>query len=363
MVEVLEIFTLSNKWMKKLLVLLVFSLLACGQSDPILNGRYVCCDSVVVLEKWPEITTLPAPQVLDIQCLGASSFNLIDSLLVVQKSAAPYYEIFDMSNKKSQGEFVHQGNGPGEFLCATRISSLYHKDGQCVAEIYDQEKNTIEVFNISQSIAQKKTVISPSPRKPQRALSSFFVNDSVECIFDLNQGYTQHLRLVKIADSPVNEIASAKRLNEASVSGGMEESYVLSATQVINKDQLLVAEAPLAHQQINIYSIVDESISLTICLGKELKPIEELQRVGRKNVVYYHGEMKAYDDFFAVLYAPEVRGEEPPLPMLHVFSWKGEFLARVQLTEPCHSFDIDLVNRKLIALDRGKERFLIYDVP
>lgn len=350
--------------MKKLIILLGCSLFISCQSDSIPKNRYVQCDSINFIQNFPKTETLSPPEILDIQCYGAIEVNIKDSLLIIQKSGAPFFQIFNLNQKKMEGMFVNKGNGPGEFIMSRRISSLYNKDRQCIAEIYNEDKVQMDIFNISESILQKKPVIETSPRKPQRGLSSYFVNDSIEYVYCLSDDYTQIQRFVKIADSPRKEISSAKKLNNTGVSN-IEEISLLSSVVAINRDKLLVAEAPLAHKQINIYSILDNSLSLTICLDKTLKSIDELQKADKNEIVRYYGNIRGYDNFFAALYVEKqkIKPAERILPSLHIFSWQGEPLAAIKLDEICDSFDIDFINKKLVTLDNASERFLVYDIP
>lgn len=352
------------KPMKKLTILLSCSLLACCQSNSSFKNRYVQCDSTVFVKDFPQIVTLSPPEILDIQCHGATEINTKDSLLIVQKSGEPFFEIFNLNKKKLEGKFVSKGNGPGEFILSKRIQSLYSKDNQYIAEIYNDDKVTMDLFNISESILQQKAIIESSIRKPQRALSSYFINDSIEYIYRLNDDYTQVQRFVKMFDLPPKEILGAKKLNDISVRD-IEEISLLTSVVVINRDKLLAAEAPLAHKQINLYSILDNSTSLTICLDEQLKSIEDLQRVDKNDMVRYYGNIRSYDNFFVALYVERQkdRQTERTLPSLHIFSWEGEPIAIVKLNELCDSFDIDFINKKLITLDVVNERFFIYDIP
>lgn len=356
---------ISNyRYMKRLFILLSCSLFVCCQSNSTSNNRYLQCDSIIFIKSFPQTKKLSPPEIFDIQCYGAIDINIKDSLLIVQKLGDPFFQIFNLNKKQEEGMFGYKGNGPGEFIISKRISSLYNRDGQCVAEIYNDDKSTMEIFNISESILQKKTVIESSLRKPERGLSSYFINDSIEYVYCLNDQYTQVQRFAKTLDSPLKEVCGAKKLNEASVQN-IEQINLLTSVITINRDKLLVAEAPLAHKQINLYSILDSSISLTICLDEELKSIEDLQRLDKNDIVRYYGNIRGYDNFFAALYVEKQKNKqkEQISPSLHLFSWEGEPIAIVKLSEVCDSFDIDFANKKLITLDSASERFLIYDMP
>lgn len=346
--------------MKQTLLLVYCFLLVCCQSNHTLNNNYVQCDSLIFIKNFPQTITLNTPDVIDIKCYGAVEVNIIDSLLITQKLSGPFFHIYNLNTKRQEGAFINKGNGPGEFIISKRISALYDINDQYLAEIYYDDKNSMEIFNISESILQNKPVVKSSTRKPQKALGSYFINDSLEYIYNLNEDFTQIKRFIKTSNSPPKEIESVLQLNNATVRG-VSEINLLTSVIAINRDKLLVVEAPLAHNQVNLYSIADNSVSLTICMNDKLVPIENLRKIDKNDIIRYYGNIRGYDDFFVALYVEKSKSKQN-IPSLHFFSWDGKPIVCVKLSEICDSFDIDFINKKLITLDNARERFLEYDI-
>lgn len=347
----------------KLILLFQIILVACQTNNGV-NQDYVQCDTTIFVDCFPVNIVLDSSVSLDVECYGPVEVNIIDSLLIVQNMGEPFFQIYNLPTINLVGEFGNKGNGPGEFIVSKRFSVLYNNDGHYFVEIYNDEKLTMERVDLTETILQKKSVAQTLSRKPQRAMGVFFVNDSLEFDYCLNDKYTQVVRYVKNRDSLPREIMSAKKLNSSRVKN-FENLNLLTSVIAINRAQLLVAEAPLAHNQINIYSILGDSVSRTICLDDELKSIDRLEAVDRNSLVRYYGNIRGYDRFFAVLYVEKQKAKkgERILPSLHFFTWEGEPLASVKLSEICDSFDIDFINKKLITLDIATERLRMYDFP
>lgn len=345
----------------KYIFLLVIFLVACDKAT--FKQDTYQCDTVIFVTKFPQTLSVSNPESVNIQCFSAVEMNIVDSLMIIQRSKEPFFQVFNLNNLTSEGLFVRQGRGPSEFILSKRISSIYIEDDECIAEIYNDQEVSVEALNITKSINEKRTIINTLERKPQKALHSYFVNDTVEYIYNLNEDYTQIIRSRKATNSEPIQIVAAEKLNAAKVND-IEDIDLVSSVVAINKRKMLVAEAPLRHNQINIYSIVDSTMSKTICFSDQLFPISTLQDIAEEERIRYYGNIKGYDNFFVVLYVEKqkVKQSERSLPVLHFFSWDGKPLVCIQLLKICDSFDIDFKQKKLYTIDIAQEKFFKYDV-
>lgn len=69
----------------------------------------------------------------------------------------------------------------------------------------------------------------------------------------------------------------------------------------VNPERMMVAEAMLNLNQINLYSLKSGK-SVTLCVGDELSDVAEVDNFPKRLRHYYYGYIEAHDGYFVALY-------------------------------------------------------------
>ena len=127
----------------------------------------------------------------------------------------------------------------------------------------------------------------------------------------------------------------------------------------------MVVEISSTLNHINLYSF-DGSKTRTICVGKKLDNIDELQVLPKWKMPYSYMNLRVYPHFFGALFLGVTKKtfqtKRVHMPKIQLFDWNGNPLAEILLDRQATSFDIDFVNGNLYILDGQTEEFYRYDI-
>ena len=160
-------------------------------------------------------------------------------------------------------------------------------------------------------------------------------------------------------------IASMDYLNEISCS----EQNLLSSSIVIDDKSGTVAEASSYLNVIHLYSLdaSRKGFAKTVALGNRLVDIRDVERQGLDLIPRTYYDVHPYKGFFAALYVgAKMEDFEQgicPHPSIHLFSWTGEPLAKIQLPVNALLFDIDAENSTIYVVEMVSEKILRYNLP
>lgn len=325
------------------------------------NSSIIQCDEVILAAQFPKEYTLNDCKLTGVESFAAFDLDIIDSLMIVRKSQEPFYQIFSLPSLNSKGAFILKGKGPNELIIPPAVINKYYVGNDVVVEFYDSPKNTMMQFNVSRSISEGKIEMNSCKRVPTKSVQTYFVNDSIEFISDFDYVQNRTIRSVNL-NNHIDEIKSTKKLNSPNVSS-LDNISILSTHIALNRQRLLVAEASLYFNTIHIYSLVDSTISKTISFSDNLKTVEQIERLPKRDRTKYYGLIQPYDSFFAVLLVKKIKSTtDRAMPSLQFFSWDGDPLVNLQLNDICDSFDIDFTNSIIYTLNTDSERIVSYDI-
>lgn len=187
-------------------------------------------------------------------------------------------------------------------------------------------------------------------------------NNNIYCR-EITPDQAQQIRYVN-KDGERQITKNLTRLNQAAVEMG-DDHNILSTIAVKKPDQDVIVEVAVFLNQINIFS-VDDTLSKTLCVGKKLNAIEEIQRVGRWNRIYTYGGLRSYPKIWCALYVGEtsldLQLKRKNLPVIQIFDWDGNPLTELKLDRNITSFDIDFQNGYLYTFDSMTEEFYRYNI-
>ena len=329
--------------MRKILLTLVawaFILTSCERK------AYFAFDDVIYVHDFPNEYELGDADTLDVDLIGirgVKSFG--DYLLVSCSEPKGCLSTVSLEDKpKVTNSFLMIGSGPGEVLYRPYISwmSFYEKDGRREGGVYDYTGSFLELDISQDSLSNAYRYLSRS--LPTVSGSRYFYVSPNRFLCRRSKGDGSGFERF-LVDSLGREchIASMDYLNEISSS----EQNLLSSSIVIDDKSGTVAEASSYLNVIHLYSL-------------------DASRKGfAKTRTYY--DVHPYKGFFAALYVgAKMEDFEQgicPHPSIHLFSWTGEPLAKIQLPVNALLFDIDAENSTIYVVEMVSEKILRYNLP
>ena len=351
--------------MRKILLTLVawaFILTSCERK------AYFAFDDVIYVHDFPNEYELGDADTLDVDLIGirgVKSFG--DYLLVSCSEPKGCLSTVSLEDKpKVTNSFLMIGSGPGEVLYRPYISwmSFYEKDGRREGGVYDYTGSFLELDISQDSLSNAYRYLSRS--LPTVSGSRYFYVSPNRFLCRRSKGDGSGFERF-LVDSLGREchIASMDYLNEISSS----EQNLLSSSIVIDDKSGTVAEASSYLNVIHLYSLdaSRKGFAKTVALGNRLVDIRDVERQSLDLIPRTYYDVHPYKGFFAALYVgAKMEDFEQgicPHPAIHLFSWTGEPLAKIQLPVNALLFDIDSENSTIYVVEMVSEKILRYNLP
>ena len=341
---------------------MVLILTSCEHKD------YFAFDDVSFVRNFPNKYVLGKADTLDVELIGihgVKSFG--DYLLVSCSEPKGCLSTVSLEDKpKVTNSFLMIGSGPGEVLYRPYISwmSFYEKDGRREGGVYDYTGSFLELDISQDSLSNAYRYLSRS--LPTASGSRYFYVSPNRFLCRRSKGDGSGFERL-LVDSLGREchIASMDYLNEISSS----EQNLLSSSIVIDDKSGTVAEASSYLNVIHLYSLdaSRKGFAKTVALGNRLVDIRDVERQGLDLIPRTYYDVHPYKGFFAALYVgAKMEDFEQgicPHPSIHLFSWTGEPLAKIQLPVNALLFDIDAENSTIYVVEMVSEKILRYNLP
>lgn len=353
--------------MKKIFFVLI-SLFFVNCESSSLSSNYMAFDNVEYVDKFPVTYTLRTATRLDLDVIGVRDFAIYDSLMIIATTNKDgFWSFWSLPNYKSLGCFLLEGNGPDEFLMSPWVNraSLYEEAGSLYAVVYNDTRRCLQRINISETLKNNKLDIETVRDSLSGALFSCVYIDDETCLCrEITNDQTQQIRY--FFKSNKKEIPTHfEKLNHARVRRGSGDYNLLSSITKCNVKKKMIVEMPIGLNHINLYSF-DGTLACTICVGKKVDNLDNLQSIDRWKRLYTYANLRIYPDFFGVLYLGETEKsfqvEREKLPRIQLFDWTGVPLAELQLTHQATSFDFDFNNGCLYTVDYITEEIYKYEI-
>lgn len=340
--------------------------MSCSKRD---SSDYMAFDDVRFINKFPKTFPLRGEIKANIDVIGIKDFCFFDSLIFIStNNNDSLWTLASLTDYHTIGAMFKKGIGPSEFISSPDVdfnTQILQEKDQLYAYIYDSKRGKLLKVNITESINRNNLILSKlNDSLPVSLFNFVYINDSTYFCKEAGSNNTQQLRYInghnnkKIIPDCIGE------LNKASIKKG-EDINILSTLTKFNQKKKLVIEMPIGLNYINIYSL-DKSFSRTICIGKKLYSIKQIQEKERWDRIYTFGDLRIYKNFWAVLYINEsekvFQTKREKNPFILIFDWDGNPMAKFELNQFATSFDIDFKNGYLYIFDTQTETFFKYDI-
>lgn len=353
-----------NKFCRIFLNILLFLILyACNGDKPSNNMVF---DNVSYIENFPKSCNLENGRLLDLNQAGVESLWIKDSLLIVSTSNKDgYWSFFKLPEYTFLGKYITAGKSDNELLTSPRVANQYFvkRAGELCTMIYDFNTGKVLLMNITKTLNDKQMKINRIDYGIPRGLYNFVCLDSLSFFCKkVNSDFTEQLRFILINGEQLIP-NNMEILNQASVDVGYDFN-ILGTFCKYNSTTCRIVEAAMDLNHINLYSI-DSSFHLTICTGKQLDKIKEVQSVERREKKVMYDHLASYANYFAALYQDDtvenIHFNRAKNQVIQFFDWDGKPLVEVILDRRINSFDIDFSNQCLYTLSYEQDEMYIYD--
>ncbi|ATA75891.1 MULTISPECIES: BF3164 family lipoprotein [Capnocytophaga] len=349
------------------LYLCFFSLISCKEET--LSNEYMSFDEVQYVENFPKSRSLIKEKMVDFGVLGVNRFRIVDSLLFLSTNDSDaLWKLVSLPKQKVLGAFLKKGQGPNDFPMAPNLCTqtwISNQNNEWIAHIYDFNRGKLCKLNISQVLANKtEELIISELDLPQSLFNVQMLDETHFFCKTLNNEATSQERFMFRQNNKRIPPPLAK-LNEAHVRRG-EDTNILSTLVKYDHEKDILVEMPLGLNYINMYSLQNDTIAKTICLGKEMNSITSIQNTFRWNRMYTFCDVRSFKNFFGVMFINEkeknYQTNRENLPTIFLFDWEGNPLIELKLDHLATSFDIDFTNNKLYTLDSLSDEMFVYDI-
>lgn len=325
-------------------------------------------DDVCYVKEFPHVSEMRDGDKVELGVIGVRNFRIIDSILIaLTQDPMGLWALYSLPNHEKIGRFILQGNGPLEFIQAPSLSKVtfYKKNGSRIASLLDFQKGRVFEMNLTETIRNGELDMTMLTDEIPRHPFDFVLLDSAFYFCrEINKGQTRQNRfLLKDGKRIVPE--TFKKLNRAQVTPEGDFN-ILSTLTKCNPERTLLVEMPIGLNQINIYS-VDGSFGKTICVGKKLDNIDDIENTPKEDRMYYtYSDVRVFDDFFGAVSINETnksyRENRKKHPEIQLFRLDGEPIALLKFDTFFNAFDIDMINGYLYTFDPNSEEMNRYDI-
>jgi hypothetical protein len=338
----------------------------CGSTDTS-PSVYMALEDIRYVKEFPQTFALNHATDIDWDIIGMQNFCIYDTLLVFSTTDKDgFWSFVSLNNNRYRWKFLSQGQGPYEFFqspSVVRNMKFFKEENELHAAIYDSPKGKLYDMNISESMTNNRLHISTLKDSLPSSLFGFTIIDSATFLCkEVNRDVTMQIRYVLSGETKIIP-PHIEELNKASIKA-REDINILSTITKESENKFIV-EMPLNLNYINMYTL-DGSFAQTICVGENLDNIKKIQDKKRADRIYVFSDLRLFQDFWGVIRIQEdtrtFQTERKRPPSILLFDWQGAPLAELQLDRFITSFDIDMTNGFLYALDHPTDTFCQYDI-
>jgi hypothetical protein len=349
--------------MKKLFLFIVlFCLASCNNST-----ERMVFDEIVYIKKFPYSSSLINGKQVNLDIIGPTGISIQDSLLIVSTmNMAGMWSFFSLPEYQNLGKYLNRGRGPNEFLNTPQVEQqyFYNENGELFSILYDFSVGKTYRMNVNETIHTSKLSISETDISlPPHLFGYTFINRKDILCREINGTQTEQIRYL-LSDGEIEKPDVLGKLNRTTVHPG-EDINILSVHTASHPNGGRIVEAAIGLNQINLYSL-DGSFGKTICVGRKVDDIEQIQSIDLFDRKYTYMILNAYPHFFGALYLndTEVNYQEGKTknPTIQFFNWDGEPLLEVKSDRMFMTYDIDFINGVLYTLNHATEEIYSYDI-
>ena len=353
---------ISNRYLAAMTCLIIL-MASCGQH------RYFALDEYEIVPRFPQVIRVDVNNEERVRtgAMGVLGIKIIkDYIILSTQDEEGCLSVYEKKGGLYINSFLKTGRGPGEILYYPYISWLTFSDnhGMSTVGIYDFQGRywVYDILSSAQSGHPVGTLLRDSLSTTLGA--RYFQLDSTRLLCrkgtEEQNGFE---RYILEDNGMISFNKSITRLNGFTSSN----PNLLSTIMLINHNRGIIAECGSGLPSIHLYSSESNDSGMTILLGDDPMDLTTAESTPEEERVRNYYDAKPYENGFAALYLgtthDQLDSRSFPLPEIHIFSWKGEPLAKVLSPIRTLCFDIDWEECVLYLIDVETEDIVKYPIP
>ena len=332
------------------------------------SQKLMTLDAVAYVVDFPKTFVLQNKEDTGIDIPGVWDFVIQDSMMILStRNSHGVWKFLSLPEHRERGNFLTVGGGPLELSSQPSVSDkvkFVKEDNHLQAYLYDFGYGKLFRMDIGTTILDQDLSMKIINDALPKYLFDFLVIDSTSyfCKEIANMETQQMWYLYSKGEKSM--ISPMEKLNAAAVTDNMDYNILSTMTRWSDKHKKVV-EMHFGLNYINLYSL-DNSFAQTICLGKKLDNISDIESLALEDRMFQFSDVRVYDDFFGVVYIHEQESDykntRKNLPSILLFDWNGNPLAELNSNSFITSFDIDFTRGELYTFDVKSDEFAKYDI-
>lgn len=344
---------------RKVLLLSLQALLISACSTP--GVRYVECGDIVYIDEFPAEITLETKEPILTDMEGMIHAIGTDSVMVGLFEDSPCIRLYSPESGQKLGEFVHKGQGPGEFPNMPSNITIKTLEDREILSFGNFRKKQYFNMNIPQSLKNGREVYD-----------TIIVSDNFGDLKYIMPMESDTLLWKYDVFTPIRILSGKHGQRKVLNLGNIEDDwsdYDLNITSFVpayNSEGEMIAEAMIHLNQFNLYSLSDTTYRKTICVGQSLDNVERENNLNRNKRKRTYQDVYAIGDGFAFLYCGAQERDYIDgnfLPQIQFFTANGEPVLRINIPFPVNSFYVtESGNLYLFSAFEETEKLYKYEI-
>lgn len=336
------------------LITVVLTLYGCDN----VVSQNLCFDDVEYVSEFPKQVELENINPIDLDLMGCVDFFGNDSILVFKKMNMDYHwEVYSFPDLNKKMDLLKKGNGPDEFINMPSNEYFFQNGNLC--QVWSSGEKKVHYIDFSKSLETGRIQIDTVYKLPLKgtALNCVSISDSSYFVV-LNQ-FDSYKRCL-LNNNGLYDIEQLKPINEVKISKDLNS---MAAVRHYEQSRNKVVEAYLHLNQINLYSLDNNSFAKTICVGEHLTDLGQIDNKTKYKWVKYYGGIFTSHDYFAALYFNANRKDfftgKIEKTDIQVYDWSGKPLLNIVVPYQVESFFIHM-DKDLYVLSALGEKECLY---
>lgn len=285
-----------------------------------------------------------------------------DSIMVFYntKLGNKFFNVFNVDTGEELGRFCEKGNGPNEAVAYGTMYNFFKEECKLKTLLYAPFNNKISIWNITQSLEHKQTIITDIPYSWRKENNNIFYSNiyylNEDALVAKNQAQNigeDNITLPYYQKRSISTNQQIKKYDIYKKTIKNDDAYILPETffysnDAIKPDGSKVAMAMRNLPQINVIDLnTGEICGYRLKGGKGFSVFKE-----DGNLKIHYQWIHADDKYIYATYLGKYRNSNPRTEdersqTIYVFDWEGNLKYRLLPKEGIGHFYVDSVRNRL----------------
>lgn len=317
-----------------LLLLLMVSSACSDRGD-----SYLISGEVEYVEEFPKEFVISDDKPYLEDFMGVVAMKGADSLFIGIQDGADYFVgIYSFATGEKLADAFKKGQGPNEYSSWPGVLRTYEKNDSLYALLSASRVGLI-TLNLTSTVNSGTEQIT-NIHKPSKIWGSSFIPlENGDTMVQILNPYEKGGYSRKLISG--NGMADIPNLGDLDATWTDVNNNTLGGIIFPIKGDSVIVEAMIELNQIMVYSLYDQQLRKTICVGDHLDTVEKETFFSRQNRTTNYDGIQQWQDYIFFLYSPTTEREfraNKGKSQLQVFDQDMKPVARIQFPVLIQSF-------------------------